>query len=70
MRSGFSLKVNILQGEFNCLWVGTLKGFLFKTFEMYQKLEPELHSSMTKLPQTNELDDFIDSDMGSNIVCF
>lgn len=38
--------------------------------ETCQKLEPEFHSSVTKLLQTNELDHFIDSDMDSNTICF
>lgn len=38
--------------------------------ETCQKLEPELHSSVTKLLQTNKLDHLIDSDMGSKITCF
>lgn len=37
---------------------------------MHQKLEPELHSSVTKLLQTNELDHFIDSETGFKIMCF
>lgn len=37
---------------------------------MYQKLEPELHGSVTKLLQTNELDHFIDSDTDTKITCF
>lgn len=56
--------MNILQGEFNCIWAGTLKGFPVKTSEIYQKLKPELHSSVTKLLQTNQLDHFTDSDTG------
>lgn len=49
---------------------GTLKGFPVKTSEMYQKLKPELHSSVTTLLQTNQLDHFIDSDTGTEITCF
>jgi len=62
--------VNILQGEFNCIWAHILKGFSVKISENSQKLELDLHSSVTKLLQTNELDYFIDSDMGSKIRCF
>lgn len=62
--------MNILQSELNCIWAGTLKGFAVKTSEIYQKLEPERHSSVTKLLQTNELDPFIHSGTGTKIMCF
>lgn len=68
----FNLKVNVLQGEFTCIWAGTLKGFPFKTSHVYQMLEPELHSSVTKTKplKTNELDHFIDSETSIKTKCF
>lgn len=58
--------MNVLQGEFTCIWAGTLKGFPFKTSRVYQMLEPELHSSVAKLLETNELD----SETGIKTKCF
>lgn len=66
----FNLKVTVLQGELACIWAGTLKGFPFKTSHVCQMLEPELHSSVAKLLETNELDHFIDSETGIKTKCF
>lgn len=62
--------MNILQDEFTCIRAGTLKGFPFKTSHVCQMFEPELHSSVAKLLETNELDHFIDSETGIKTKCF
>lgn len=63
--------MNILQGDiYTCIRTGTLKGFPFKTSPVCQMLEPELHSSVAKLLETNELDHFIDSETGIKSKCF